>query len=72
VTRPITAGGHYAAPRMAGFGEVAGLQLRTNFDRREFGFDWQAELPGGGNAVGWDVEVDIDLLLMPEVTDPSA
>ena len=30
------------------------------------------ELPGGGNAVGWDVEVDIDLLLMPEVTAPSA
>ena len=71
VTRPITAGGHYAAPRMAGFGEVAGLQLRTNFDRREFGFDWQMELPGGGNAVGWDVEVNIDLLLMPEVTAPS-
>jgi polyisoprenoid-binding protein YceI len=72
VTRPITASGHYAAPRMAGFGEVAGLQLCANFDRREFGFDWQAELPGGGNAVGWDVEVDIDLLLMPEVTAPSA
>ena len=72
VTRPVTAVGHYAAPRPAGFGEVAGLQLRTNFDRREFGFDWQMELPGGGDAVGWDVEIDIDLLLMPEVTAPSA
>jgi polyisoprenoid-binding protein YceI len=72
VTRPITAGGHYAAPRQAGFGEVAGLQLRTSFDRREFGFEWQAKLPGGGDAVGWEVEVDIDLLLMREVTDPSA
>ena len=55
----------YAAPRQASFGEVAGLQLHTSFDRREFGFDWQMELPGGGDAVGWDVEVDIDLLLMP-------
>jgi polyisoprenoid-binding protein YceI len=72
VARPVTAAGHYAAPRQAGFGEVAGLQLRTSFDRREFGFDWQATLPGGGDAVGWEVEVDIDLLLMPEVTDPSA
>ena len=72
VTRPITASGHYASPRPAGFGEVAGLQLRTSFDRREFGFDWQMELPGGGDAVGWDVEVDIDLLLMREVTAPSA
>jgi hypothetical protein len=24
------------------------------------------ELPGGGNAVGWDVQVDIDLLLRRE------
>ena len=63
VTRPITASGHYAAPRPSSFGEIAGLQLQTSFDRREFGFDWQMELPGGGDAVGWDVEVDIDLLL---------
>jgi polyisoprenoid-binding protein YceI len=66
VTRPVTAHGHYAPPRPSGFGEIAGLQLRTTFDRREFGFDWQMQLPGGGNAVGWDVQVDIDLLLKRE------
>lgn len=64
VTRTVTGNGHYASPRPASFGEVAGLQLRTSFDRREFGFDWQMELPGGGDAVGWEVEVDIDLLLI--------
>jgi polyisoprenoid-binding protein YceI len=69
VTRPIAGVGQYAAPRMSSFGEIAGLQLRTSFDRREFGFDWQMELPGGGNAVGWDVEVDIDLLLILEPPD---
>ena len=69
VTRPVSAGGHYAPPRQASFGEIAGLQLRTSFDRREFGFDWQMEMPGGGNAVGWDVEVDIDLLLIREDAD---
>ena len=69
VTRPVTASGHYASPRLSAFGEVAGLQLRTNFDRREFGFDWQAQLPSGGDAVSWDVEVDIDLLLMREDAD---
>ena len=63
VTRPVTASGRYAPPRPSSFGEVAGLQLETSFDRREFGFDWQMELPGGGNAVGWDVQVDLDLLL---------
>jgi polyisoprenoid-binding protein YceI len=66
VTRPVGASGHYAPPRPSSFGEIAGLQLRTSFDRREFGFDWQMELPGGGNAVGWDVELDIDLLLTRE------
>jgi polyisoprenoid-binding protein YceI len=71
VTRPITASGQYAAPRPSSFGEIAGLQLQTSFDRREFGFDWQMELPGGGDAVSWDVEVDIDLLLKREDADPE-
>ena len=69
VTRPVTASGHYASPRPSSFGEIGGLQLQTSFDRREFGFDWQMELPGGGNAVGWQVEVDIDLLLKREDAD---
>jgi len=71
VTRPLTAIGRYASPRQASFGEVAGLQLHTRFDRREFGFEWQMELPGGGDAVSWEVEVDIDLLLMREDTDAT-
>ena len=69
VTRPVTASGHYAPTRPTSYGEVAGLQLATSFDRREFGFEWQMELPGGGDAVGWDVEVDIDLLLKREDAD---
>jgi polyisoprenoid-binding protein YceI len=66
VTRPVSASGHYAPPRPSSFGEIAGIQLQTSFDRREFGFDWQMQLPGGGDAVGWEVEVDIDLLLKRE------
>jgi polyisoprenoid-binding protein YceI len=69
VTRPVTATGQYAPPRPSSFGEIAGLQLQTSFDRREFGFYWQMELPGGGDAVSWDVEVDIDLLLKREDAD---
>lgn len=64
VTRPISAVGQYAAPRQAAFGEVAGLELHASLDRRDFGFEWQMELPGGGDAVSWEVEVDIDLLLI--------
>jgi polyisoprenoid-binding protein YceI len=69
VTRPVSASGYYASPRPSDFGEIAGLQLQTQFDRRDFGFDWQMKLPGGGDAVGWDVEVDIDLLLIREDAD---
>lgn len=64
VTRPISAVGAYAPPRQASFGEVAGIELHTSLDRREFGFHWQLELPGGGVAVSWEVEIDIDLLLI--------
>jgi polyisoprenoid-binding protein YceI len=66
VTRPVTASGRYARPRQVSFGEVAGLELHASFDRREFGFEWQTKLPGGGDAVSWDVKVDIDLLLVRE------
>ena len=69
VTRSVSASGHYAAPRQASFGEAAGLELHTSFDRREFGFDWQMQLPGGGDAVSWEVEVDIDLLFLREEAD---
>ena len=69
ITRPVTASGYYASPRSSAFGEIAGLELQTSFDRRDFGFDWQMKLPGGGDAVGWEVEVDIDLLFKREDAD---
>jgi hypothetical protein len=64
VTRRVRAWGHWAAPRDAGYGEVAGLELHTTLDRREFGLHWQSQLPSGNDALGWEVEVDIDLLLI--------
>jgi polyisoprenoid-binding protein YceI len=72
VTRAVRASGRYAAPRPSSFGEIAGLQLHTSFNRREFGFDWQMPLPGGGEAVGWDVTVDVDLLLKREDAEAAA
>jgi polyisoprenoid-binding protein YceI len=72
ITRPIKATGHWSGPRQAAFGELVGLSLRTAFDRREFGFDWQAPMPDGGDAVGWEVELEVDLLLMPEAPDANA
>jgi polyisoprenoid-binding protein YceI len=72
ITRPIEATGHWSGPRRATFGEIVGMSLRAGFDRREFGFDWQAQMPDGGEAVGWDVELEVDLMLMGETTGAGA
>ncbi len=72
ITRPIAASGQWSGPRQAAFGEIAGLSLRTAFDRREFGFDWQAPTPDGGDALGWEVELEVDLLLIAEAPDVDA
>jgi polyisoprenoid-binding protein YceI len=72
VTRAVTADGEYASPREVAFGEAAGMRLQTTIDRRDWGFDWQMPLPGGGDAVAWDVELDIDLLFLREDADADA
>jgi polyisoprenoid-binding protein YceI len=66
ITRPVAASGTYAAPRPSSFGEIAGFELHATIDRRDFGFDWQATTPDGADAVGWEVELAIDLLLIKE------
>jgi polyisoprenoid-binding protein YceI len=43
-----------------------GLSLEAAIDRRDFGLDWQAELPGGGEALDWRVEIAVDLQFVPE------
>ena len=60
---PITATGSY------GFGtglqrtRVAGFDLEATVDRRDYGLNWQAPLPGGGDALGWDVTLEVQLEL---------
>ena len=64
ITRPVAAAGRYDAPRPGPYGgELAGLELRSTFDRRDFGIDWQMEMPGGGDMLGWDIELGIELRL---------
>jgi polyisoprenoid-binding protein YceI len=43
-----------------------GLSLATKVDRRDFGLDWQAELPSGGDALDWTVEITVELSLVKE------
>jgi polyisoprenoid-binding protein YceI len=68
VTRPVAIGGTWAEPvAAAGGGVRAGLELSTVIDRRDFGFEWQMELPGGGDALAYDVTLEVSLaLIQPE------
>ena len=43
-----------------------GRSLTTTVDRRDFGLDWQAELPSGGDALDWQVEIAVELQLVEE------
>jgi polyisoprenoid-binding protein YceI len=38
-----------------------GLSLATKVDRRNFGLEWNAELPSGGQALEFDVDIAVEL-----------
>jgi polyisoprenoid-binding protein YceI len=63
IAKPVLATGSWTEPAEA-FGAMrAGLELETVIDRRDFGIDWQLELPSGRKALGWDVTLDVSLAL---------
>jgi polyisoprenoid-binding protein YceI len=43
-----------------------GLSFAASVDRRDFGLDWQAELPSGGEVLDWTVEIAVELELVAE------
>ena len=63
-SREVTATGTYQAPVEGLDGERVALELETKFDRRDYGFDWQMELPNGGLALDWDITLNIHLELV--------
>jgi polyisoprenoid-binding protein YceI len=61
-SRAVRARGTFTPPREDPFGTTRlGLELTATIDRREFGLTWQMPLPGGGDALGWDVAVTAQL-----------
>jgi polyisoprenoid-binding protein YceI len=66
-TRPVTATGTYHAPVEGLGGQVRGaLELTATVDRRDWGLDWQAPLPSGGDALGNEVQLSAHLELVEE------
>jgi polyisoprenoid-binding protein YceI len=43
-----------------------GLSIATTVDRRDFGLDWNAELPSGGEVLDYAVEIAVELELVEE------
>lgn len=46
--------------------ERVGLSIEATVDRRDFGLDWQAELPSGGEVLDYVVTINVDLELVGE------
>ncbi len=62
VTRPLTATGKINGPTEDFMGNTRlGLSLETTIDRTDFGVSWNAPLPKGGNALGNDVTLAVEL-----------
>lgn len=65
VTHDVEARGTWSAPAEDPFGSIrAALTLDTTIDRRDFGLAWQLELPSGGDALGHEVTLSIELELI--------
>jgi polyisoprenoid-binding protein YceI len=63
VTKQITAKGNFAHGENTGGGEVIGFDLDATIDRRDYGLNWQAQLPKGGDVLAWDVALEAHLEL---------
>jgi len=67
VTQPVTATGTWTAPSADAFGNTrAHLQLETVIDRTAFGLNWNVPLPSGGNALGNDVTLTVEIALVQQ------
>jgi polyisoprenoid-binding protein YceI len=66
VTKPVVARGEIAGPGISPVDERIGIDLETKIDRHEFGLDWQMERPDGGNVLGDEVTITVQLELVKE------
>jgi polyisoprenoid-binding protein YceI len=67
VTKSLDATGTWTRPATDAFGNTrANLALEAVIDRTEWGINWNAPLPSGGNALGNEVTLTISLSLVAE------
>jgi polyisoprenoid-binding protein YceI len=67
IAKPIGATGTWREPVEDLVGGVRmALDLRAVVDRRDWDMSWQAPLPKGGDALGWDVTLEAHLELVKD------
>lgn len=66
-TREVEASGRFARLGEDAYGKArVGLSIAGTVDRRDFGLDWNAELPSGGQVLDYEVEIAVELELVEE------
>ena len=66
-SRPVELRGTITGPLADPYGNSRlGLELETTIDRTEFGIDWNAELPSGGQVLANDVKLSAQLELVQQ------
>jgi polyisoprenoid-binding protein YceI len=66
-TREVEASGRFAGLGEDAYGKArVGLSIAATVDRRDFGLDWNAELPNGGEVLDYAVEIAVELELVEE------
>jgi polyisoprenoid-binding protein YceI len=66
VERPVELTGTIAEPITDAYGrERIALRLETAVDRTDFGVNWNAPLPSGGNALADEVKISSELYFVP-------
>jgi polyisoprenoid-binding protein YceI len=66
-TREVEASGRFARLGEDAYGKArVGLSIAATVDRRDFGLDWNAELPNGGEVLDYAVEIAVELELVEE------
>lgn len=65
VTTPVTIAGTVVGPTPDAYGnQRLAFDIETKVDRREFGIDWNLDLPTGDPALGNDVKITANLALV--------
>ena len=65
MTKPVTISGTIIGPITDGYGnQRLAFDIETTIDRRDFGIDWNLDLPGGGPALADDVKITANLALV--------